>query len=213
MKGRIAGVVLAGGQGSRMGPEPKVLMTLGELSLVERATRRLSAQVDRLCISSNLPGDLLGGTGCAVVPDTVPGYRGPLAGVCAAMEFFSSRHTGVEWVCSVAADTPWFPEDLVVRLVQACGQPSVRGIAVARSAARAHPVFALWSMATLPALREVVEAGSDMSVARFQSRFALAWADWQVGGMDPFFNLNTPADIERARAYLRECGDSGPDIR
>jgi molybdopterin-guanine dinucleotide biosynthesis protein A len=213
MNAQVAGVVLAGGRGSRMGANPKVLMRLDGLSLVERARRRAVPQVGVLCISSHLGAERLGHPDCIVLPDSIPGFRGPLAGVCSAMEYFRTTAPAVEWLCSFAADTPWFPRDLVARLLEALTAAEGADMAVARSAGREHPVFALWPMTALPRLRSAVEAGTDLSMGRFQSGFRVAWADWPAGELDPFFNLNTPEDVAVASARLREAGDRGSGIR
>lgn len=205
-RGRIAGVVLAGGRGSRMGSAPKVLMRLGGTTLLQRALSRASPQVGLLCLSSNLDKTQIGQTACDVLPDSVPGYRGPLAGVCTAMEYLHGHAPEVSWLCSFAADTPWFPVDLVSRLMQALRSENAE-IAVARSGARKHPVFALWPVSALGLLRETVALSPDLSTGRFQSRFRVSFADWGIGSHDPFFNLNTPEDFNSARSLLHTIGD------
>jgi len=198
----IAGVVLAGGRGSRMGPEPKVLIRLGEQTLLERAVQRAAPQVGCLLISSNLSAADLGNPTQPVLPDTVPGYLGPLAGVCAALEHLRQHERQALWLCSFAADTPWFPLDLVERLDTARRECDAR-LAVARSGGRSHPVFALWPVSILPEIRAALAAPTDLGAGRFQSRFPVAFADWPYAREgDPFFNLNTPEDLVRAPARL-----------
>ncbi len=212
MTGRIAGVVLAGGRGSRMGVEPKVLLRLDGTSLVERALRRAARQVDLLLLSSNLSPAELGHPACPVLADSLPGFRGPLAGIATAMEFLLASHTDVGWLCSFAADTPWFPRDLASRLAHARDTADKAAIAVATSGGRRHPVFALWPVTVLPLLKETLASGSDLGVGGFQSRFGLTCADWPVGDFDPFFNLNTRAEYEVAAGRCIGFGDSPEHI-
>ena len=202
MKQQVGGVVLAGGLGRRMGSEPKVLLRLGGATLVERAVARAEPQVDLICISSDLDERALGCSRCAVLADRFPGYLGPLAGVHAAMAFFRETAPEMEWLCSFAADTPWFPHDLVARLRDAVSTSAGNAMAIARSGERPHPVFALWPMSVLPHLESVLAAGSDRGVARFQAAFGPVYVDWPAGPEDPFFNLNTPEDLARARERM-----------
>lgn len=182
-----------------MGSEPKVLLRLGGATLVERAIARAEPQVGAICLSSNLDERTLGCPGCAVLADRFPGYLGPLAGVHAAMAFFRETAPEVEWVCSFAADTPWFPHDLVARLQDAVSASPGNAMAIARSRERPHPVFALWPVWVLPLLESMLGAETDRGVARFQSAFSPVYVDWPAGVEDPFFNLNTPEDFARAR--------------
>ena len=191
--------VLAGGRGRRMGPQPKVLLRLGDSSLVERACRRAAPQVDVLCVSSHLGAHELGEPRLTVIHDGFPGFLGPLAGVCAAMEFLRETAPDVEWLCSFAADTPWFPCDLVARLMSAIRLAPGAGVAVARSDGRPHPVFALWSTSALPRMKSVLASGTDLGMMRFQAGLHPVFVDWPAGEADPFFNINTPEDFERAR--------------
>ena len=195
----IAAVVLAGGQGSRMGGRPKVLRRLNGERLVDRAVTRITPQVGRVLISSHLPLDELRRAGYSVLPDPVPGHPGPLGGVLAAMEFLLAQAEPPTWLCSVAADTPWFPEDLVAVLARASrGQDMV----VAASGGRTHPVFALWALRTAPALRRLLIGEGERSLRRIQSRFRSAVVEWPVTASDPFLNLNTLADLQRARRRI-----------
>ncbi len=209
-KERVAGVVLAGGQGRRMGGEPKVLMHLDGIRLVDHALRRAMPQVGALCLSSHLDAVRLGDPPCVVLRDRAPGFLGPLAGICSAMEHFRGSAPHVQWLCSFAADTPWFPLDLVERLLHALVQGGGADMAVACSAGRRHPVFALWPMSALPGLQATLAEGTDLSLGRFQSALRPATAEWVVDGVDPFFNLNTPEDLEHARALAAGGGDSAP---
>lgn len=206
----IAGVVLAGGRGSRMGPEPKVLIRLGGHTLLERAVLHAAPQVSCLLISSNLSAADLGNPTQPVLPDTVPGHLGPLAGVCAALEYLQQHEPQALWLCSFAADTPWFPPDLVERLDTARRACDAR-LAVARSGGRSHPVFALWPVSILPEIRAALSAPTELGAGRFQSRFPVAFADWPCAAEeDPFFNLNTPEDFARVRSRVaRDEGAGG----
>lgn len=201
----IIGLILAGGRGQRMGAgRLKHLRSLGSQTLLERAVARALPQVDVLLINSaSTPatpciGDL------QVVPDTVPGFVGPLAGVLAGMEYVQASFPRAQWLVTMAADTPWFPLDLVRRLV-AQRRIDEAEIATAASAGRIHPVFALWPLGIAEQLRQALEVEGLRKVQAFQARYRRVQVEWPVEPFDPFFNINTLDDLARAeRISTRE---------
>lgn len=207
------GVILAGGLATRMGGGDKGLLSLGDQSLLSRVIDRLAPQVAGLALNANGDAARFAGLGLPVVADTVPGFAGPLAGVLAGLDWAAEQ--GAEAIVTAAADTPFFPTDLVARLSAAAeGQahPLVlattpkSGDEVLKSGGKGrvnrHPTFGLWPVALRDDLRAALEGGL---------RKVVLWTD-QHGGrealfeaepFDPFFNVNTPEDLARAEALLR----------
>ncbi|BCH24636.1 molybdenum cofactor guanylyltransferase MobA [Mesorhizobium sp. L-8-3] len=195
---RIAGILLAGGKSSRMGGGDKSLRLLGRRSMLARAASRLAPQVAALALNANGDPARFAGFDLPVIADTLPGHPGPLAGILAGMEWAAATPNRTHLV-SVACDTPFFPADLVSRLVEAAdGRPE--RIAVAASGGRRHPVFGLWPLALRPALRYFMEEGATYRVSDFVERQDFALADFPMltlvqGMVDPFFNVNTESDL------------------
>ena len=133
----IAGCVIAGGRSQRMGRD-KRMENLGGHSLLDRAVQRLRRQVTCLMINAN--DDAVGYVSyhLPVRSDPVAGFAGPLAGLLTALIW--ATEAKAEAVVTVAADTPFFPSDLVRRLFNA-GDGE---ISCASSGGRLHPVFSLW---------------------------------------------------------------------
>ena len=121
--GEIAGVVLAGGRSQRMGGGNKALLTLGGQPLLARIVERAAPQVAALVVNANGDPADVSAYGLPVVSDGVSGFVGPLAGVLSGMEWAAARG-GYRWVASFAADTPFFPVDLVARLAAAATERS-----------------------------------------------------------------------------------------
>lgn len=198
-----AGVILAGGRGRRMGGCDKALLPLGGIALAERARRQLAPQVMALAIntSSAVPDTSLG---LPVVADTLPGHQGPLAGILAAMLWARSQ-TGCNRLVTVSCDTPFFPTDLVARLDAARSDKTP--IALAASPGRTHPVFGLWPLDLADTLRHHLETSENRSVMRFAETIGWTGVEFQPMVMngrtvDPFFNINTPAELAEAENYL-----------
>lgn len=192
---RIFGVILAGGTGRRMGGVDKALLGLNGTPMVQHVQDRFEPQVERLAISANGDATRLAFTGLPILPDAQS--QGPLSGVLAALDWAE----GADAVVSVAVDTPFFPGDLVPRLWLA-GEGR---LAVASSAGRWHPTFALWPRSLRGALRDYLATGGARVMAFCEAHGAVE-APFPASDPDPFTNLNTPEDLARAETLLR-CAD------
>lgn len=205
---RMAGVLLAGGMSSRMGGGDKSLRLVGGRPILALAAERLAPQVEALALNANGDPARFAAFGLPVVPDTFGGYPGPLAGILAGMEWAATTPARTHLV-SVACDTPFFPSDLVSRLVVATAGGPAR-IAIAASDGRSHPVFGLWPLGLRTALRRFLQDGVTYKVSAFIEQHDFVVADFPMltlprGTVDPFFNVNTQDDLamaERAAAEL-----------
>jgi len=197
----IAGIVLAGGRGQRLGRGEKGLCRLGGRSLLERAIARAAPQTATLLLSFNGDARSLPACELPVIRDTVPDFAGPLAGVVAGLEYLRAHRPGMRWLASFACDCPWFPRDLVPRLWHHA-QHEACEVAVARSAGRLHPVFALWSCDLAVPLRDALVGGEMRGAGEFLRTRRHVAVDWPVTSFDPFFNINTPDDLAQAEAWL-----------
>ena len=136
---RLFGVILAGGQGRRMGGADKALLRLAGRTLVAHAVDRLEPQVERLAINANGAPERFATFALPVLADDDP--QGPLSGVLAGLAWAGAA--GADAVVTVAVDCPFFPGDLVPRLALAA-ETSAGGVALARSGGNDHPTFGLW---------------------------------------------------------------------
>ena len=132
---KISGIVLAGGQGRRMGGVDKGLQPLGGKAMIEHVIARLAPQVDEVLINANQNLDSYAKFGFPVVPDVTGGFAGPLAGLQAGLH--AATHP---LVVTAPCDSPFLPPDLVARLRAAMGASD---LAVAKTGTQAHPVFAM----------------------------------------------------------------------
>jgi molybdopterin-guanine dinucleotide biosynthesis protein A len=190
-RGDVAGLVLAGGHGRRMGGRDKAFLPLGGMPLVARAVARLAPQVGAVAISSNRAAAVFAPLGVPVLPDSVG--AGPLAGLLAGLAW--ARDRGFASLQTVAVDTPFFPIDLVARLAAA----AEGGVAVARSGGRVHPVFALVPVDLAEDLARHLGDGASLRVGDWLAAQGRAVVDFEGGGAcDPFFNINTQGDLDAA---------------
>ncbi|MEH3062715.1 MAG: molybdenum cofactor guanylyltransferase [Methylobacterium radiotolerans] len=181
-----------------MGGGDKPLLRLGGRTLLERVVERLGPQCGAgLALSANGDPARFPGFPGPVLPDPVPDQPGPLAGILAGLEHAGAR--GIARVVSVSGDAPFLPEDLVARL-GAAGPET--GIALAASGERQHYTIALWPTALSDALRDYLERG-ERRVGAFIARHGAAVATWPVEPVDPFLNINSPADLAAAEGLDR----------
>jgi len=193
----IVGVLLAGGAGRRMGGGDKCLRQLGGETLLARTIRSLRPHVGALVLNANGEGARFADYGLPVVADVIEGFAGPLAGVLTGMEWAKANVPGADYVVTVPTDIPFLPDDLVPRLADALVTADA-DIACAASGGRDHPVPALWKIGLASELRLDMVERDDRKVDVWTAGRKLARAEWPVGEIDPFFNVNRQEDLARA---------------
>jgi molybdopterin-guanine dinucleotide biosynthesis protein A len=195
-----AGILLAGGLATRMGGGDKTLRLLGGKPILAHVIDRVAPQVAVLALNANGDPTRLAEWDLAVVPDAILGFPGPLAGIHAGMEWARAHHPDIADILSIPTDTPFLPADLVERLLAARGKAD---IAIAASDGQPHPVVALWPVRLADALHRLVRQDGMRRVTDFARRHRVAYADFPVGAIDPFLNINRPVDLEQAELQIK----------
>jgi len=185
----IVCVVLAGGEGRRMGGG-KPLQRFGDGTLLERALALASGYAAEVAVAVRNPAQI-GKAGARVIQDD-PAIDGPLGGVAAALAY--ARDRGADAVLTLPCDAPRLPHDLAARLAAALAGAPGAGAAVAASGGQAHPVCALWRVGCLEALAGYAGAGR-RSLMGFAEACAAVTVDWDAGPPDPFAGANTPEEL------------------
>ena len=183
----VTGAILAGGQGSRVGGLDKGMMPVLDEPLVAQVVRRLGLQVGRIVICANRHGAEYAAYG-EVVADRIGGFRGPLAGIDAALLACRSP-----WLLTVPVDCPSPPVDLMARLHAAAEASGARGATV-RTRDRREPLFALYRVAAVGSLDDALQR--DLPVWRWQDEIGVVEVEYDGSSTD-FDNLNTSDDFRR----------------
>jgi molybdopterin-guanine dinucleotide biosynthesis protein A len=191
------GLLLAGGLARRMGGGDKPLRTIAGRSILAHVIERLAPQCDGLVVNANGDPARFAGYGLPVVADSVPDFAGPLAGILAGLDWMAAHRPEAEWLVSVAADTPFIPDDLVARLHEARDAQNVP-LACAASGGWTHPVIGLWPVSLRADLRRALTVEDERKIDRWTARYGCASAEWSVDPVDPFFNANRPEDLDEA---------------
>jgi molybdopterin-guanine dinucleotide biosynthesis protein A len=195
----VAGVVLAGGAGSRLGGD-KALLPFGGGTLLDAVIARAAPQVSQLAISVSAaaPAHQYRYPQYPLLLDAYPERRGPLAGIVAGLEWLRTLG-GPQWLASFPCDSPFLPRDLVAQLMPHASDAPV----FARDAERLHGIFALWPLACSESLRAGVESSHLRSVHSAME---------ELGGKTclirapeyAFFNINTKDDLARAEQLTKD---------
>lgn len=185
----VTGIVLAGGQGRRMGGVDKGLQPLEGRPMVAWAIERLAPQVEEIVVNANQNLDAYRAFGYPVVSDAVGGFAGPLAGLHAGLQA-----TRTALAVTVPCDSPFLPTDLVARLRSALEAGNAE-LAVAKTGDQPHPVFSLVQRRILPHLEAFLRSGGRKIDAWYASLEVVEVSfDDQAEG---FSNINTREDLAR----------------
>ncbi|MEO1748482.1 MAG: molybdenum cofactor guanylyltransferase MobA [Pseudomonadota bacterium] len=201
-RSQILGAIIAGGLATRMGGVNKPLMMVGREPLIVHTFERLTPQVGATIVNANRNLDGIAATlptNTAIVKDDADFTgRGPLIGLLACMS--KAQAMNLPFIATAAADTPFFPKDLVDQLRAPTGEETIR---VARHDGYRHPLFALWPTALGGALEAFLRKGETNKVMAFAQHHALIEVDIEASG-DPFFNVNDQQDLQQANQMLQE---------
>ncbi len=174
-----------------------MLANLAGKPLLGHVIDRVGLQALNLAING-LP-QIYGGFGLPVFPDAVPGKLGPLAGILTAMEWAAAQ--GKSRILTVSGDTPFVPKNWAQKL----GATPDNVIALPQMRSRSHHICGLWPSILAPDLRKFMHIGESFKVRDFLALHDIQMVEFPMSeGVDPFFNINTRADMERAEIIVRK---------
>jgi molybdopterin-guanine dinucleotide biosynthesis protein A len=197
----VVGVLLAGGQSRRMGGGDKNLRELAGQSILSRVIASARPQVDALILNANGEASRFDAFELPVVADIVGDFAGPLAGVLTGMAWAREHQPAAPWIATFPTDAPFFPTDLVESLLHAVDMAG-EDLACAGSLGRAHPVFGLWPVWLYDDLHRALVDEGVRKIDEWTARHRIVEVDFPADPIDPFFNLNSPADLVMAEKLL-----------
>lgn len=184
----VTAVILAGGQGKRVGGKDKGLLDFRGKPLISHVIDAVASQVPTILISANRNRDDYAAFGYPIIEDRKAGFCGPLAGIDAALNAMQTPY-----LLCVPCDTPLLPADLVSVLYEAL-QASTASIAVASDGDRIHPVISIMRGNVINSVAERLQAGEYklMDWLESESYVTVDFSDRPI----VLSNLNTIAEIE-----------------
>lgn len=201
-KDKLVAVILAGGQARRMGGADKPLTEINGTPLLQYVIERAKPQVDHLVLNANGDTERYAQYNLPMQTDIVPGFAGPLAGVVSAMAWARAFQPEATHVITMAADTPFYPQDYVKRMVSALNAD--HPLACASYKGRTQPVFGLWPIELHNELHHALTEEGIHKVDLFTARYGVADVKFDEVPYNPFFNVNRLDDIAQGEALLAE---------
>jgi molybdopterin-guanine dinucleotide biosynthesis protein A len=195
-----AGVILAGGRSSRMGVAHKALLELNGQPLLAHVIERLQSQADPLLLSCESDALEFESFGLSIVPDLLPDHRGPLTGLCSALQHTvaEGRNNGLV-LCP--CDAPFIPDNLVQSLLEAY-RGDRKSVVLISYQGVLQPTFSLWQNHHLPVIREAVVGKGMGGLKQVLPLLPHSIVEWVATEPSPFFNINTPAELKSATQWL-----------
>ncbi len=188
----LTAVILAGGQGSRLGGLDKGLIQLQQISLIQHVINRIKPQVTEIIISANRNLDVYTDLGFSVYKDEISDFAGPLAGILKALQQCQS-----EWLLTIPADSPFIADDLAQRLIQNIEDNK---IAIAHDGERLQPTFSLIHKSLESSLKDFLQKGERKTRVWMQQQphTIVDFSDQA----DAFININTQEELNNAEKYF-----------
>jgi len=180
---KITAVILAGGQGRRMGGKDKGLIDFADKPLIQSVIEKIRPQVEHVIINANRNVSEYEAFGYPVISDTMNNFQGPLAGFLAAMEAATT-----EYIVCVPCDGPMLSDRLVMRLANQLLEKHAE-IAVAHDGDRLQPVYALISTHLKDSLERYLQSG-ERKIDRWYADHKMTMVDFS-DSPDTFLNINT----------------------
>jgi len=202
-------VLLAGGQSRRMGGGDKCLRPLAGRPLLNHVIDSVAGQAAAVVLNANGDPARFAAFPLPVVPDVLPGFAGPLAGVLTGLDWAAAHSPDLPWIVTVPTDAPFLPANLVAAMLAAV-KAEQADMATVASGGRRHPVVGLWPVGLRHALREALVEEGIRKVDVWTGRYRLAVAEFPAVPVDPFFNANRPEDMEAAAARIAPAEPPGP---
>jgi molybdopterin-guanine dinucleotide biosynthesis protein A len=195
----ILGAVLAGGKSQRFGEDKSQVMLEGKL-LIDYILSEISSEFREILVVSNNKIDFKNSEKISIIEDFKKGL-GPLGGVLSAMKWVKENNKNYEWVSTFPADTPFFKKEILQKFYKEIEIEKSRLFFIKSNKTR-HNIFGLWSIDLLDKLEEDLNRG-DRKVELWANSVGVKVIDMDFKNIDPFFNINTKQDLEKAKEKLK----------
>ena len=195
---KILGVVLAGGKSLRFG-EDKSQVKLNNKSLIDHILSEILTEFKELLIVSNNSIEFNKSENISVISD-FKNNLGPLGGVLTAMKWIKDNNKDYQWISTFPTDTPFFKNQILKDFHDKINLKNGKLFFIKSNNTR-HNIFGLWSIDLADKLEKDLENG-DRKVEDWANKVGVNIIDMQFEKNDPFFNINTKEDLEKAKRYI-----------
>jgi molybdopterin-guanine dinucleotide biosynthesis protein A len=195
----ILGTVLAGGKSQRFG-EDKSQVKLGDKLLIDYILSEVIEEFKEILVVSNSLVDFRKSEKITVIED-IKKNLGPLGGVLTAMKWIKDNNKDYKWISTFPADTPFFKRSILQKFLQDI-QPEESKLFFIKSNNTRHNIFGIWSIDLMDKLEEDLNKG-ERKVELWANSIGVKTINIEFQNEDPFFNINTKEDLEKAKDRLK----------
>ena len=195
----ILGAVLAGGKSQRFG-EDKSQVKLGDKLLIDYILSEIIEEFSEILVVSNSLINFKKSEKISVTED-IKKNLGPLGGVLTAMKWVKDNNKDYKWISTFPADTPFFKHSILQKFLQDI-QLSESKLFFIKSNNTRHNIFGLWSIDLMDKLEEDLNKG-ERKVEVWANSIGVKTINIEFQNEDPFFNINTKEDLEKAKDRLK----------
>ena len=197
----ILAVVLAGGKSKRFG-EDKNQIKLGDKTLLEHVLSKINNKFEETLIVSSHNQDIKKSENITIIPDCFDDF-GPLAGVLSSMKWIKENQKKYKWVATFPSDTPFFDISIIEEYKKRININD-SSLYFIKSNNKRHNIFGLWSIDLLDVLEDDLKNNNFRKVEDWADKIGVKTIDIEVNEFDPFFNINTKEDFEKAKEILNK---------
>ncbi len=197
----ILAVVLAGGKSKRFG-EDKNQIKLGEKTLLEHVLSKINNKFEEILIVSSHNLEIKKSENITIIPDCFDDF-GPLAGVLSSMKWIKENQKKYKWVATFPSDTPFFDISIIEEYKKRININD-SSLYFIKSNNKRHNIFGLWSIDLLEVLEDDLKNNNFRKVEDWADKIGVKTIDIKVKKFDPFFNINTKEDFEKAKEILNK---------
>ena len=197
----ILAVVLAGGKSKRFG-EDKNQIKLGDKTLLEHVLSKINNKFEEILIVSSHNLEIKKSENITIIPDCFDDF-GPLAGVLSSMKWIKENQKQYKWVATFPSDTPFFEISIIEEYKKRININD-SSLYFIKSNNKRHNIFGLWSIDLLDVLEDDLKNNNFRKVEDWAAKIGVKTIDIEVNEFDPFFNINTKEDFEKAKEILNK---------
>ena len=197
----ILAVVLAGGKSKRFG-EDKNQIKLGEKTLLEHVLSKINNKFEETLIVSSHNLEIKKSENITIIPDCFDDF-GPLAGVLSSMKWVKENQKRYKWVATFPSDTPFFETSIIEEYKKRININD-SSLYFIKSNNKRHNIFGLWSIDLLDILEDDLKNNNFRKVEDWADKIGVKTINIEVNEFDPFFNINTKDDFEKAKEILNK---------
>ena len=198
----ILAVVLAGGQSKRFG-EDKNQAKLGNITLLEHVLAKVTKKFEKTLIISNQNLNIKTKSSITIVSDCIKGNLGPLVGVLTSMKRIKKNHKQYQWIATFPCDTPFFDTSIIEKYKSKINLNESL-LYFVKSNQKRHNIFGLWSIKLMDTLENDLISNNFRKVEEWADKIGVKTINIKIDKFDPFFNINTKADLEEAEEILKK---------